>query len=266
MLRLELGGRPFNKAERNREVQALTGRVRGGVERKHQNISSILRDLGLPYIDGYKPLGNRQKILEDLVINVIGMDPEVNALAREVVERDRFERPRDFDLLAALVDAPKPEKELYAKLADLPRQQVPRLGINYAEIESRNRALGLAGELFALEFESQRLWRAGAKKLADRIEHVAATKGDGLGYDIRSFEVDGRERLVEVKTTQFGGLTPFFATRNEVSVSAAEAERYQVYRIYSFARNPQLFLLPGSMARSCELLPLAFSATPSGRI
>ena len=40
MLRAELAEQPFVKASINREVQALTGRSRGSVERKFQNISA----------------------------------------------------------------------------------------------------------------------------------------------------------------------------------------------------------------------------------
>jgi Domain of unknown function (DUF3883) len=96
---------------------------------------------------------------------------------------------------------------------------------NYLELEARNRSLGRAGEELVLEFEHQRLWRTGKRELADRIEHVAQTQGDGPGFDIHSFELDGRDRLIEVKPTRLGALTPFFASRNEVEVSDERAGR-----------------------------------------
>src|SRR5260370_23791938 len=68
MLSEELGGEPYNKAEHNRQLQnLLSGRTRGSVERKHQNISAVLIELGYPYIDGYKPLGNYQELLGRVV-------------------------------------------------------------------------------------------------------------------------------------------------------------------------------------------------------
>jgi hypothetical protein len=52
----------------NRRLQnLLAGRTRGSVERKHQNISSVLIDLGYPSIDGYKPLANYQELLARVV-------------------------------------------------------------------------------------------------------------------------------------------------------------------------------------------------------
>src|SRR6184192_2167961 len=68
MLAKELRGEPFNKAEHNRVLQRmLDKRSRGSVERKHQNISAILIEAGFPYIDGYKPLGNYQELLQSVV-------------------------------------------------------------------------------------------------------------------------------------------------------------------------------------------------------
>lgn len=68
MLALKLRGAPFNKAEHNGNLlQLLNGRTRGSVERKHQNISAILIESGFPYIDGYKPLGNYQDLLREVL-------------------------------------------------------------------------------------------------------------------------------------------------------------------------------------------------------
>src|SRR5690606_1816629 len=107
---------------------------------------------------------------------------------------------------------------------------LPRPAVNYLEREARNRALGLAGELFVLKFEQARLIAAGKESLAAKLEHPAAMRGDGAGYDIVSFDPDGRERLIEVKTTRYPRETPFFVSRNEVEVSKAEHERYYLYR------------------------------------
>src|SRR5438874_1086977 len=68
MLSKELRREPFNKAEHNRALRRmLDNRSRGSVERKHQNISAILIEAGFPYIDGYKPLGNYQDLLQSVV-------------------------------------------------------------------------------------------------------------------------------------------------------------------------------------------------------
>ena len=54
MLEAELREAAFNKTRhRNTLLRLLNKRPPGAVERKHQNISAILIELGLPYIDGY---------------------------------------------------------------------------------------------------------------------------------------------------------------------------------------------------------------------
>ena len=89
--------------------------------------------------------------------------------------------------------------------------------------------------------------------LADKVEHAAATRGDGQGFDVLSFEPDGREKLIEVKTTAFGQLTPFYVSRNELARSRTDAERYQLYRVFGFRDRPRLFAIPGAIDGACRL-------------
>lgn len=105
--------------------------------------------------------------------------------------------------------------------------------------------------------------RAGQERLADKVKHVSQTEGDHLGFDILSFEINGRERLIEVKTTRFGAMTPFFASRNEVRISESRKDEYQLYRLFSFREQPKLLTLAGSLRETCQLEPVSFSATPN---
>ena len=50
-------------AERNRVLQALTGRSHSSIEFEHQNISAVMSELGLPLVRGYKPARNYQGAL-----------------------------------------------------------------------------------------------------------------------------------------------------------------------------------------------------------
>ncbi len=116
-----------------------------------------------------------------------------------------------------------------------------------------NRSLGAAGEEFVMRFEVARLLQTRHHQLAQRVERVSETRGDGVGYDILSYEDSGRERLVEVKTTGFGRETPFFVTRNELDVSQKNHEQYVVYRVFDFRREPRLFLKRGDIHESFRL-------------
>lgn len=264
MLAQELRGESFNKAENNRRLQRLlVGRTKGAIEKKHQNISAVLIDLGYPYIDGYKPLSNFQRNLLPQVVeeHLIG-SPHFEHLVEKVVNAPVNDPALPNDLLSILVPAPKAEPGGNTSRFKESPSPVVRISRNYLEIEARNQTLGRAGEKLVVQFEHQRLWSAGKRNLADRIDHVAVSQGDGLGYDILSFETDGRERLIEVKTTRFGPLTPFFASRNEVNVSADQHKGFQLYRLFKFSEQPRLFTLPGSLRLTCHLDPVQFSALP----
>ncbi|MCP4722288.1 MAG: DUF3883 domain-containing protein [Desulfobacteraceae bacterium] len=93
------------------------------------------------------------------------------------------------------------------------------LKINYLEKEAANIAQGSAGEKFVLKYERTRLESIEKFNLADRIEQVSETKGDWTGYDIRSFDDNGNDSFITVKTTRYGIDTPFFVTKNELGFS-----------------------------------------------
>lgn len=264
MLAMELRGQPFNKAEHNRKLQTLlNNRERGSVEFKHQNISAVLIELGYPYIKGYRARYNYQRsLLPEVILQRLAITPDLHKLVEDVVGKPVEQPPTISDVLAILVQPPKSEDDK-KMFSESPEPKIRRaFRRNYLEIESRNQSLGLAGEKLVLEFEHERLWRAGKRELANRIDHVSSTQGDGLGYDILSFENDGHERLIEVKTTRFGESTPFFASKGEVEFSELRETEYHLYRLYNFTTTPKLFLLPGSLRNTCSLDPMQFSALP----
>lgn len=252
MLEHELRGESYNKLEHNRRLrEELNNRSKGAIEFKHANISAILIELGFPYIEGYKPRANYQALLKQEVAARLNGDARIARAAAVAVESPMHEKPAVFDLREILVPAPVRERPaVYERQVS---RVSPRLGVNYLEIEARNRSLGLAGEEFALSFEHRRLWESGRRDLADRIEHVSRTRGDGLGYDILSFETSGHERLIEVKTTAFGAMTPFFASSTEVRLSEEHSDSFRLFRIHKFRETPKLFVLEGSLRESCVL-------------
>jgi len=122
-----------------------------------------------------------------------------------------------------------------------------------------NRSLGLAGEELVVQCEQWRLHQLGYAKLANRIELVSQARGDGLGYDVLSFEPDGRERFIEVKTTSFGRETPFYVSRGELQLSRQEPQH--LYRLFDFRKAPRLFDLPGTLDGNCVLDPISYRAS-----
>lgn len=85
----------------------------------------------------------------------------------------------------------------------------------------------------------------------------------GTPFSILSYETDGTERLIEVKTTRFGQFTPFFVSSNEVAVSDEQDVRYHLYRLFNFDVTPSVFSLRGSLNVAVDLEPIVFRANIS---
>lgn len=262
MLTLELNGQRYSKTEHaNALMQKLDSRGRPSIEFKHCNISAVMVSLGYPYIDGYKPRGNYQALLLDVTEEQLQQNLSLQEAALAAVQRPATPIAIESDE-AIWVPAPKSAKVREPVAEYRPRFSASRR--DYLAQEARNRSLGRAGELFVLEVETRRLHAEGQKKLADRVEHVAGTHGDGLGFDVLSFEANGRERLIEVKTTAFGELTPFYVSRNEVARSEADFDQYQLYRLFDFRDRPRLFALPGKISAHCRLEATSYLAQLAG--
>jgi hypothetical protein len=137
-------------------------------------------------------------------------------------------------------------------------QKTPRLNqlirkFDPVERDRLNRALGRAGEEFVVEVEKSRLARAGLHRLARNVRWIAEEEGDGAGYDILSFDVAGRQRLIEVKTTNGAATTPFFLSRNEHDTAAARADDWRLYRVHRFSKEPRIFEIAPPLRNSLIL-------------
>ncbi len=155
MLDRELRDLPYNKTEHRSRLKALlAGRSDGSVERKHQNISAILIEIGFPYVSGYKPLHNYQELLREVVLDRLRRHRSLPPLAQTAATKPVGSLPQVPDPLALLVDPPSPPDRNVTR-APLPQYAVrPRIGVDYLALEARNSALGHAGEELAVTLRS----------------------------------------------------------------------------------------------------------------
>lgn len=252
MLRTELSGGQINKSQNNRNLQEAIGRSRGSIEFKHANISAVLHQMKAFYIEGYKPRANVQNSLRLEVERQLTADSELESLMLQAVDKTVADSPIDMVLQVSAAPVVEVDDSSYHRRA---------IKNDFVRLEANKKELGLAGELAVVNHEQRRLWTCGHTALAERVEHVSVTQGDGLGFDVLSYNIDGSERLIEVKTTRRADTWPFVATRNEVALSAAVPEQFHLYRVYSFERTkPGLFTLPGSLEESCALVPRDYDA------
>jgi len=254
MLASELDGAPFNKAGHNRTLQQILPRSRSSIEFKHQNISAVMLGLGQPWIEGYKPAANFQNALVDGVLRWLDEHPDwLRPASKQGASRVR-EAP-------ALWIGPPPVQRNEPPPVDA--EFMAAIGRKYdvAERDARNRALGKAGEELVLAHECEILRQAGREDLSERVRWTAVQDGDGFGFDIASFEPDGRNRLIEVKTTNGWERTPFHITRNEMAVAETRRDEWHLIRIWNFARKPSAFVLRPPLSADLELTPTSFLAS-----
>lgn len=259
MLAMELTGQSYNKARRRRELQPLlNGRSEASIEFKRRNVSAVMSRLGMPRIRGYVPAENtEEELLLAIVANQLASMPLLDQAAEAAVQCPALE-PESVDFSKVISSLPQRRNRVAESTKAYPRSAVRR---DYIERESRNRTLGIAGEKFILDFERWRLLRSGLGQLADRVEHKSVTEGDGLGYDVLSFDVDGQERFIEVKTTAFSEETPFFVTANELAFARTEPQRFRLCRVFDFRSSPRFFELAGPVEQHFYLDPATYRAS-----
>lgn len=128
--------------------------------------------------------------------------------------------------------------------------------VNYIQNNIENKRIGDLGELWAINFEKKKLLKADKPKLVKKVKHVAKDKGDGLGYDILSFDIDGKEICIEVKTTKGNANSTFFITRNELERSKTERQSFYLYRVFNYNEetdNAELLKIKGDLTYLCEV-------------
>ncbi|MCC5908322.1 MAG: DUF3883 domain-containing protein [Balneolaceae bacterium] len=249
----------YPKAQHRRNIlPLLNNRSPGSVERKHMNISAVLIENGLPYISGYKPYHNYQSLLKEEIEEYLSNHPNLFSLFDKYIESD-ISYPEISEILKAEIMDPEfgtQVKEPETKFNTENSEQ------NYYLKELRNKKLGLLGERFVLSFEKQKLLSIDRKDLSKKIEHISQTVGDSAGFYILSFNEEGKEKHIEVKTTQMGKNAPFYFTRNELNFSMNYQESYSLYRLFDFRKKPRFFQLKGSLDKSTNNVATEYLGWP----
>lgn len=293
MLAAEHAGEKYNKSQHRRTLIGLIGRKPGSIELKHMNLSAALSELGLPIIDGYKPARNFQGAIFGAIDRYLSQHPEAWSIGESRLlsfiqrragntEPDRAPRatmgvasegapftpahPREVGVvegegskLEPIILVPPPSLGEAQPRPDGLQRLVRKF--DPAARDARNRILGRVGEQHIYDREIAGLIEADRMDLAKRVEWTSEERGDGAGYDIRSFDpTSGQERFIEVKTTRGGARTDFFLSRNERAFSDEEPERYRLYRVFDAAADMKLFALRPPLEDAVRLSPETWRA------
>jgi len=249
MLAKEKGGVSYSKAGHRRLLMPnLSGRTKSSIEFKHQNISAVMQDLQLPFILGYKPRGNYQHMLKEMIERRL-----VFCREGQLPFYDRLADPPNDQVAPDMnevewVRPPQPILKPERRPAQFQARKT-----DFVKREAMNHHLGKEGERLVFETERKRLFDAGRHDLADNVRWVSVEDGDGAGYDIASFELSGEPIFIEVKTTRCGREQSFLISDNEYRFAELNPG-FRLYRIYDFGKSPKLFILTGPLSEEI-LLP-----------
>lgn len=253
MLHSELRGESYNKTSHRTILKTkLETRSEASIEFKHRNISAVLVLMDLPFIKGYKPMFNYQKILENEITRYLkknekSLESDFEKFSNSPIEND-ITIGINFENL--LVE----DTNIESNLKDYEPKYRP-IKTNYLQREQNNRNLGQAGENLILDYEKWRLKKAGKIELSKKVEWVSKEKGDGAGFDILSKNEDGSDRFIEVKTTKLSRETPIYIFRNENYFTLTRLSDFYLYRVFNFGNSPQFFIRKGKYEDFCILEP-----------
>jgi Protein NO VEIN, C-terminal len=250
MLDSEIRQVPYDKTQHRQALMGAINRSNSSIEFKHHNISAVLEQLDLPWINGYKPRAHFQKTIINAIDRYLSRHPA--AQPPEVLADAFSDRPQLFVEPPPTLGPRTPRPEMVQRLVRK---------FNPAERDFLNRKLGLSGEETIFRFEQERLRQWDRADLARKVRWVSQEDGDGAGYDILSFDHKGGEWLLEVKTTVGSQTAPFYLTRNELSLSRERPREFRICRLYDFSKTPRMFELSPPLDELVHLEPLSFEAS-----
>jgi hypothetical protein len=167
----------------------------------------------------------------DAAPGVLNVAPRVRGIPSPAVAIPTAETitVTEIDFSTVLRPIPKPKKLKRGK------RKAATKKTDYTRRQERNGEVGRLGEEFALSYER---WRLAARPdLVAKIEQVSLDD-DTLGFDIRSCELDGSDRHIEVKATEGPLATRFFLSANECTVAHAKNGTYVLLRVGNLRVGP----------------------------
>jgi hypothetical protein len=260
MLTTELASGMYSKADhRNRMAKELGLKDPDLVDIAFQQVSAVMLALGMPVVDGFRPLGGYTSALADAVYGHLENNPGVLDQLWIDADASKVNVPVELDD-SRMVLMPTPLAGDHDPADAPPFHPREPLDHDFRAREARDFALETAGQRFVLAYERSRLRETGYKDLVGKIEWAAADRGDARGFHVRSFDEAGESRYIIVKTTNFGARLPFMLRRTESAIGVEHGKHACIYRVFSFSRGARLFVLPGPFDAKLHTLPLDYCA------
>ena len=171
-----------------------------------------------------------EKIIDDPI-----SIPLIDNLAEIVLDEDDQKSSEDFDY-----EIPEYEptiKEAKEKVYSPKKSKNNKKNIIPTKPSKR---VGRAGEEHVYNFEYKKLMDQGREDLAKQIVKQYENLSFFPGYDIKSFNEDGEEIYIEVKSTVSKGKDYFEISDNEVLAAKSLKDSYFIYQVTDALANPKI--------------------------
>jgi hypothetical protein len=190
--------------------------------------------------------------ISDEIIDFLNIKLEPGLKLDKQIQQEKF----------IVTDAP--QKKVKLKREGVKKDKFKNLKIfNNPEKDKKLKEIGDSGEEYVLEYEKERLTNLNKPELIKKIKHVASIN-DTAGYDILSYNEDGTERFIEVKTTKGPEGTDFFISPNELKFSKDNKDNFYIYRVYEFIPEKKfgkMYITKGDVEENFNLTPLQYKVS-----
>jgi len=117
--------------------------------------------------------------------------------------------------------------------------------IDYSKQSKKYKRIGDRGEQIVLKAERNFLEKNGKPELADKVDRISKCD-DSFGCDIVSFDLDGKKKFIEVKSTLRPiGFSNIYISSNELEVAELK-ENYYFYIVYNVGdKKPKIWKIKG---------------------
>lgn len=250
-------------------------------------------DLGLPRLKSSNKAEKTEVATPELQTQSLNKNPasitepiQKNEIARNTIEDTTSEVVKNAIIDAGnTVESTNPEAQLQlnfnstkglilttsdpikAKISAGKEITVKARILDWSKINLNKMEIGSLGEKLAFKFEEERLMNLGLGNLVNNVEHSSKVKGDGLGYDILSFDETMNSVFIEVKSTTGNFWNGIVFTKNEIEFMNSCGKAYRLYRIFEInkvAKTGKICTFSGSKAVNefFNFVPQSFTAKP----
>lgn len=223
-----LAGKPVDRGAHGRAVRFVTGKSDMPIMFKQGEISAVLSLIGLPILRDQPPRWSYDAALLEAVEEQLAAKP--NLLSAAVRPAALFAAPPAVPLLEAAPPRPLPMDDRLVRV-------IQRFGMG--EREAGDRFLKGLGVASVVAHDARWLAEHGRSDLAGKVR--PATAGDPDGCDVIGFGLDESPRLIVVKATLSGEVSPFGLTQAEFELAAARPDAFRIRRVYDLLGEARFY-------------------------